>query len=261
MAQILGVCFDNVSMDEALERIRNFVKEGKPRAVFTPNVDFLMLARHDSEFLHILNSADLSLCDSVPLLWASRLLRTPLKARMAGSDLLPVACGLTAREGYKVYFLGGMPGVAAGAARILADRYPGLRVVGAYSPPLGFNENHRENLKILEMIRNAGPDLLFVGLGTPNQERWIHRFKDELGVPVSIGVGASFDFAAGAMKRAPKWIQRIGLEWLFRLCQEPWRLWRRYLIRDAPFVAILLGEWVRRRMLASTRGQVRQDKG
>lgn len=254
MMRILGVSFDNLSMGEILGQIRDFVQEGSPRTIFTPNVDFLMLARHDPEFLQILNAADLSICDSVPLLWASRLLGTPLKARVTGSDLFPAGCELAAREGYRVYFLGAAPGVAARAAQILTERYPRLRVVGVHAPPMGFNGNQLESRDIMETIRNAGPDILFVGLGTPKQERWIHRYRDELEVPVSIGVGSSFDFVAGVLRRAPRWVQRIGLEWLFRLCLEPRRLYRRYLLRDAPFVAIVLQEWIRNRLAGGDRG-------
>jgi len=261
MAQILGVRFDNVSMDEALERIRAFVQEGKPRAVFTPNVDFLMLGRKDPAFRDITNAADLNLCDSVPLRWASRLLGVPLKARIAGADLLPAACELAAKEGYRVYFLGGAPGVGERAAQILTARHPDLRVVGVYAPPMGFNGDQTETRKILQTIRRAAPHILFVSLGTPKQERWIHEFGKQIGVPVAIGVGASFDLVSGTRRRAPVWIQRIGLEWLFRLCQEPRRLWRRYLLRDAPFVALLFREWVRRGMGASADGRVPQDKG
>ena len=245
MMRILGVSLDNLSMGEILGQIRDFVQEGRPRTIFTPNVDFLMLARHDPEFLQILNAADLSICDSVPLLWASRLLGTPLKARVAGSDLFAAACELAAREGYRVYFLGAAPGVAARAAQILTGRYSRLKVVGAYAPPMGFNGNELESRNIVEMIRNARPDILFVGLGTPKQERWIYRYRDELEVPVSAGVGAAFDFVTGVQRRAPLWIQRIGLEWLFRLYQEPRRLWRRYLVRDSQFVFLVSGELLR----------------
>jgi len=261
MAQILGVRFDNVSMDEALECIRAFVQEGKPHAVFTPNVDFLMLGRKDPAFRDIINSADLNLCDSVPLRWASRLLGVRLKARIAGADLLPAACELAATEGYRVYFLGGAPGVGERVAQILTARHPDLRVVGVYAPPMGFNGDQNETRKILQTIRRAAPHILFVGLGTPKQERWIHQFGKQIGVPVAIGVGASLDLVGGTRRRAPVWIQRLGLEWLFRLCQEPRRLWRRYLLRDAPFVALLLREWVRRGILASADEQVSQDKG
>lgn len=270
MAQILGVRFDNVSMDEALERIRAFVHEGKPRAVFTPNVDFLMLGRKDPAFRDLINAADLNLCDSVPLRWASRLLGVPLKARIAGADLLPAACELAAKEGYRVYFLGGAPGVGERAAQILTARHPDLRIVGVYAPPMGFNGDQNETWKILQNIRRAAPHILFVSLGTPKQERWIHQFGNQTGVPVAIGVGATIDFVGGTRRRAPVWMQRLGLEWLFRLCQEPRRLWRRYLLRDAPFVGLLVLEWFRLRsrrpqrhkeMLSGTQTHTRSSEG
>ena len=268
--ELFGVWFSRLYLEEVLRTIASFIEGRRPCYVVTPNVDFLMQARRDHEFQQVLNSADLCLCDSVPIFWVSKLLGTPLKARIAGSDLLPALCEVAARKGYRVYFLGAAPGVAAKAAKVLKGRYPGLQVVGVYSPPMGFSGDQRESEEIIDRIRNAAPDILFVGMGTPKQEFLIHRYKAQLKVPVSIGVGAAFDFTSGVLKRAPVSLQRVGLEWLYRLCQEPRRLWRRYLFRDTPFVAIVFWKWIRARLVrfrpggrcvADSRSQVERIKG
>jgi len=268
--ELFGVWFSRVSLEEVLRTTASFIEGKRPRYVVTPNVDFLMRARRDPEFQQVLNNADLCLCDSVPIFLASKLLGSPLEATIAGSDLFPALCDLAASNGYRVFFLGAAPGVAAKAADVLKDRYPGLQVVGVYSPPMGFSGDQRESEEIIGLIRNAAPDILFVGLGSPKQEFLIHRYKAQLKVPVSIGVGAAFDFTSGALKRAPVSLQRVGLEWLFRLCQEPRRLWKRYLFRDAPFVAIVFLEWIRAglarfkpggRRVADSRSPVERIKG
>ena len=249
--ELFGVWFSSLYLEDVLRTITSFIEGRRPRNVVTPNVDFLMQARRDPEFQQVLNNADLCLCDSVPLFWAAKLLGTPLKARIAGSDLVQALCEVAARKGYRVFFLGAAPGVAAKAAKVLQDRHSGLQVVGVYSPPMGFSGDQREREEIIGRIGNAAPDILFVGMGTPKQEFLIHRSKAQLKVPVSIGVGAAFDFTSGVLKRAPAYLQRVGLEWLYRLCQEPRSLWRRYLFHDAPFVAIAFWKWIRARLARS----------
>lgn len=157
---------------------------------------------------------------------------TPIKEKISGSDLFPLLCKMAAEKKYTMYFLGAAEGVAAKAADNLMKRYKGLQVVGTYSPPYGFENDQIEMNKIKTMIRNANPHILIVGLGCPKQEKFIYYNRKELGVPISLGLGASFDFEAGNIKRAPKWMADHGLEWLFRIMQDPKRMAKRYLFDD-----------------------------
>ena len=237
---LAGVEIDNVSFDQALERIDQLVRGPGPSLVVTPNVDHICQLQQNPRYQEIYARADLVLADGMPLIWASRFLGTPLGERVTGSDLFPRICGLAARRGYRVYLLGGLGGVAEKAKAVLEERYPGLEITGTYSPPFGFEHDPEEMAGIVERIAKASPQILFVGLGAPKQEFFIAETMDTLRIPVSMGVGASFDFVAGTMKRAPGFMRRWGLEWLFRLLQEPGRLFHRYLIRDMGFFRLIL---------------------
>lgn len=237
---ILGVQIDDLKFDEALCLIEDGINKTARLAVTTPNVHHIILLQKDDEFRKVYRDAYLSLPDGMPLIWASRFLGTPLKERISGADLFPKLCDIAARKGYRLFFLGGREGAASGAARILKERYPEIKITGYYCPPLGFENNPAENEKIVKMIRDASPDILFVGLGAPKQEKWIYKHKDACGVPVSIGVGVTFEFIGGMVKRAPLWMQKSGLEWLWRLAMEPGRLWKRYLIDDMRFFWLVL---------------------
>lgn len=225
---LLGVPFDPVTMAEAIERIERMIGSGRPHYVVTANADFLAQARQDVELRRILMEAHLVLCDGTPLLWASRLLGNPLPERVAGSDLAPRLIRLAAKRNYRLFLLGASPEANAQAAARLKEHCPGLNLVGNYSPPFQplLEMDHAE---IQKRIRAARPDLLFVSFGCPKQEKWIAMHYQALGVPVTVGMGATIDFLAGRMKRAPRWMQRAGLEWVFRLLQEPRRLFKRYL--------------------------------
>ena len=237
---ILGVRFDNLTLLETLAKIRTFISEKKARVVVTPNVDFLMLARANPYFREIVNNGDLNLCDSMPLFWASRFYGKPLTSRIAGSDLFPKLCQLASEEGYKIYLFGAMPGIAQETKKKLEAQFPSLSVVGASSPPPNFNIHSSDTLDILSVITQATPDILFVALGPPKQEEFISKYRDHLKIPLSIGVGGAFDFFLGHKKRAPKWLQNMGLEWAHRLFHEPRRLGWRYLMRDS-LCPILIG--------------------
>jgi N-acetylglucosaminyldiphosphoundecaprenol N-acetyl-beta-D-mannosaminyltransferase len=224
---ILGIPFDNITTGNAVEAIEKMVASGKPHYLATANVDFLLQAKADVELRRILINADLVLCDGTPLVWASRLLGNPLPERVAGSDLVPLLIRIAEKKKYRVFFLGGSPESTETAVANLRQKHPNLEIAGHYSPPFAplFEMNHE---KIKRRIQQAKPDLLFVSFGCPKQEKWISMHYRTLGVPVSVGVGATIDFLAGKMKRAPKWMQRTGTEWLFRVAQEPRRLLRRY---------------------------------
>jgi N-acetylglucosaminyldiphosphoundecaprenol N-acetyl-beta-D-mannosaminyltransferase len=167
-------------------------------------------------------------------------LRQPIRERICGSDLFVHLAGIAAKKGYKLFFLGGRPESARKTAGILTRKHPDVRIVGVYSPPFGFEKDADENQKVMDLIRSARPDILLVGLGTPKQEKWIKEYYRKTGVPVSIGIGASFEFTAGIVKRAPLWIRRCGFEWLWRLTLEPFRLGKRYLVEDLEFFLLIL---------------------
>ena len=243
--QVTGVRIDNLSMAEAVEAIDRMVRDRRCGYAVTPNVDHLVRLRRDSEFRQIYANAALVLPDGMPIVWASRFLGTPLKERVAGSDLFPRVCELAARRGYRLFFLGGRPGAASRAAERLRARHPAIRIVGTYAPPYGFEGDPGENAAIAAMIVDARPDILFVGLGAPKQEKWIWRYQKACGVPVCVGIGVTFEFTAGMVKRAPVWTQRLGLEWLWRLAMEPRRLWRRYLLEDVRFFWYVAEQWLK----------------
>lgn len=237
---ILGTPIDRVSIAGTLARVQQFIAEGTPRLIITPNVDHVIKARQDAEFKRIYAGADLTVPDGVPLLWAAKFLGQPLIERVNGTDLFEALCATAARYAHRIFLLGAAPGVAAQAATNLQLRHSHLQVVGTYSPPYDFFDDAAENKKIVAMIRAARPDLLFVGFGAPKQEKWIQRHQHELNVPVSIGVGASFEYLAQTALRAPKWMQRAGLEWLFRILKHPGRYWKRYVLDALLFFPLIL---------------------
>jgi len=239
-ASVGGILFDNVSMDEAIERIDRLIARGQPSIVVTPNTDHVVRAQSDRPYADLVGRADLVLADGQPVVWASRLYGTPLKERVAGSDLMSRLCEHAARTGYRVFFLGGDPGAAEATRDLLLERHSELQIVGTYCPPMGFEKDEEENQRIISAIRKVTPDIVFVGLGSPKQEWWIDEHKEQYGAPVSIGVGISFSFISGRVRRAPRFLRTLGLEWAWRLACEPRRLWRRYLLRGARFAPIVL---------------------
>jgi len=227
----MGVRIERVDMRETLDRLAQFIRDGTPHRIVTVNLEYLRHAHSDPRFREALDAADLAVADGMPLVWASRLFRRPLTERIAGVDLADHCARLAAAKGYRLFLLGAGPDVAQSTARVLQDRYPGLVVAGAYTPPLGEFSTEEER-KIDAAIAAAEPDILLVALPTPRQELWNHANVRRWNVPVVIGVGAAFDMLSGEVARAPAWMQRSGFEWLFRLVREPRRLWKRYLIHD-----------------------------
>jgi N-acetylglucosaminyldiphosphoundecaprenol N-acetyl-beta-D-mannosaminyltransferase len=231
---------DPVTRDDALRAVEELVIRGEGGAVFTPNVDHIMLADENPRMQAAYARASLSLADGMPVLWASRLLGEPLPAKVSGSDFVPALLAHAAERGWRVYFLGGAPGVAALARDKLLERLPRLQVVGVDVSRIDADEAPDRWRPLVERIRATRPDLIFVALGAPKQEIWIDTVREELRPSVLLAVGGSLDFIAGTVPRAPQWVSRSGFEWLFRLSLEPRRLWRRYLLRDPKF-ALLLG--------------------
>ena len=228
---VLGIPFQNVTMDETVALIEEQIREGGFHQVATANVDFLKNAMHDDELRHILCSCDMVVPDGMPVVWMSRLIGTPLKERVSGIDLVERLADVSARRGYGVFLLGASESSSQRAAKVLRHRYPELRIVGRYSPePRPLEKMDHE--EILRRIEEAEPEILLVAFGNPKQEEWIAMHRDRLKVPVCIGIGGSLDMLAGTMHRAPVWMQRSGLEWLHRTFQEPKRLAMRYM-KDA----------------------------
>ncbi len=249
---ILGVPFDNVTTSETVSLIEQMVTSKKPHYLATANVDFLVQALHDVELRRILLDAHMVLCDGTPLVWASRMLGNPLPERVAGSDLVPLLIKLSAEKNYRLFFLGGTPESTSKAVANLHKQYPTLEIAGHYSPPFSklLEMDHEE---INRRIQEAKPDMLFVCFGCPKQEKWISMHYRSLGVPVSVGVGATIDFIAGTSKRAPKIMQKSGTEWLFRLGQEPRRLFRRYSTDLTWFSREILKQWMKMQRLKKSK--------
>lgn len=239
---ILGVAFDNVTTDEALDRIDQMITSRNPHYLATANVDFLVQAREDIELRRILLEADLVLCDGTPLLWVSRLLGNSLPERVAGADVVPRLIQMAAQKKYRLFLLGATPDSVSRAVANLRDGFPDLIIAGYYSPP--FNKLiEMDHDEIKARVLAAKPDLLLVSFGCPKQEKWIAMHYRALDVPVAIGVGATIDFLAGKISRAPVWMRRSGLEWVYRLLQEPRRLFRRYFKDLWAFSWSILAQW------------------
>jgi len=247
---LFGVRIDQVNLHTALDRICGFLEAGTPHQIVTVNLDFLHLAEQDPLFRATINEADLAVPDGMPLVWLSHILGTPLACRVTGVDLVNESCRLAAEAGIGVFLLGGRPEVSAIAAARARERFPGLHVT-PYAPPLG-PISPQENQRIVDMIHEAQPGFLFVALGAPRQDLWIREHRDVLGVPVMMGVGCVIDLLAGTVRRAPEWMRASGLEWSYRLIQEPRRLWRRYLLDDFPLFGRLAWLALQRGSLAWT---------
>lgn len=237
--QLLNTEIDNISMEEALDRIDAMVQDRKPAYVVTPNLDHIVTIERDAYFREAYAHADLILADGKPLLWIAKARKTPIREKISGSDLFPRLAELAANNGYTMFFLGAGEGIAAQAAEKLKKQYPGLRIAGCYAPPIGFEQDRSAVHEIIRRVQTASPDILVVGLGTPKQEKFLYRYYKQMEVPVSLGLGASFDFIAGNRKRAPRWMSEHGLEWLYRTLQEPKRLAGRY-IKDAVCILPIL---------------------
>ena len=232
---------DVVNFREAMEEIEALVDRRQGGSVFTPNVDHIVKAQSHDAFRRAYDDVSLSLADGMPLIWASPLLGCSLPERVAGSDLLMPLLELAARRRYRVYLLGGAPGAAETAARIMTERlgvivagWDDTRIEKDGSDPTGGS---------VARAKAANADIILVALGPPKQELWVHRYFDDIRPAVAFGVGASLDFMAGNYKRAPRWMARSGLEWLYRLLQEPRRLWRRYLVEGPRFFTIVFSTW------------------
>jgi N-acetylglucosaminyldiphosphoundecaprenol N-acetyl-beta-D-mannosaminyltransferase len=240
-ANILGVGVSAVNMAQALDTIEGWIATGERHYVCVTGVHGVMESQADPELLRIHNEAGLVTPDGMPLVALSRRLGFRHVDRVYGPDLMLAACERSPWRGYRHFLYGGAPEVVERLSARLRERFPGLRIVGTHSPPfrdLTAEEDHA----VVRMINASRADIVWVGLSTPKQERWMASHRDRLLPPVLVGVGAAFDFHAGAKRQAPRWMQRRGLEWFFRLMTEPRRLWKRYLTNNPRFVGLVLAQ-------------------
>ena len=224
--RFMNTFVDNVTKEEAIAHIEDCIQNRKIGHVITPNVDQVVRMEYDSYFRQICNDAELLLADGTPLLWIAKWYGEPIKEKICGSDLVPELCSIAAKKGYSVFLLGAAEGVASKAAMSLQKKNPDLKIAGVYSPPYGFEKNIDEQNKINEILLKSKADMLFVGMGVPKQDIFIYE------------IGATIDFEAGVQKRAPKWMNRIGMEWLYRLAHDPKRMFKRYLVDDIKIIKL-----------------------
>jgi N-acetylglucosaminyldiphosphoundecaprenol N-acetyl-beta-D-mannosaminyltransferase len=229
---------DAVTQRGALDVVERLLSEGGG-SVFTPNVDHIVQAEDSVRFREAYSRVSLSLADGMPVLWAARVLGEPLPERVTGSDFVPVLLERAAARGWRVYFLGGAPGVAARARDKLLVTHPSLQIVGVDSPRFDVDDPPEKLAALIDRVREAQPHIVLVAFGAPKQELWIDAARERLRPAVLMGVGASLDFVAGTIPRAPRWMSGVGMEWAFRLFREPRRLWKRYLVRDPRFLMVV----------------------
>jgi N-acetylglucosaminyldiphosphoundecaprenol N-acetyl-beta-D-mannosaminyltransferase len=238
---ILGVGVSSISMENAIAAIERWIAEGRRTYVCVTGVHGIMEARRDLRLRRIHNEAGMVTPDGMPLVWLSRLFGKGRTARVYGPDLMRMMTAISSLRGYRQFYYGGAEGVADKLKRVLLNAHPRLDVIGTFCPP--FRElTPQEDQAIVDTINAARPHIVWVGLSTPKQEFWMASHLGRIKAPVMIGVGAAFDFLAGTKRQAPLWMQRNGLEWLFRLCSEPRRLWRRYAAIVPRFTLLAMGQ-------------------
>ena len=236
---LLNTYINNVTMPETIAAIEQMIEADKKSYVVAINVDVVMKIEEDSYLKKVVDNADMVLVDGKPLVWISKLHGKPLKAKISGSDLVPLLCEVAAEKGYKIFIIGGKDGIAEQAKEKLENRLPKIKIVGTYAPPFGFEKNESELDKINLMISEAHPDLLIACFGCPKQEKWIYENIEKYNAKVSVCAGATVDFLAGNVKRAPRWMSDHGLEWFYRFTQEPKRMFKRYFVDDTKIVKLI----------------------
>lgn len=241
----LDTGFTNYTHEELLLAVERHIRSREKASLIFLNVDVVMKAEKSPYLKKIIAETEYLLADGMPLIWISKLFKRPLKEKVSGSDFVPFLCERAAKEGYSLFFLGGQGGATERACERLKQTYPGIRIAGSNSPPLGFENSRQEIEKIIAAIRRAGPDILVVSFGCPKQEIFTYENRESYDVPVSICTGATIDFLSGDKKRCPKWMSQSGLEWFYRFLQEPRRLFKRYFIDDVQILGLILKYWKR----------------
>lgn len=226
--KFLNINVDNVTMLEAIKKIEYVVRKNANSYIVTPNLDHIIIVEKDEYFKEIYKNANLILTDGQPLIWISKLLGNPIVEKVSGSDLFPEICKMASNNNFSIFILGAAEGVATKAAENLKLKYDKLNIVGTYSPTYGFENKKEEIDNIIHCINVSKPDILAVSLGSPKGEKFIYKYRNQLSVPLSMSIGATIDFEAGNIKRAPRWISKCGFEWLYRTLKEPKRLAKRY---------------------------------
>lgn len=239
--KFMNTYIDSLTSDEAIRVVDEYVKSGRPHYVVTPNADIVMKMQDNSELLEACNHADLILADGQIVVGLASFLGTPIKERVPMTDFVWKVLDLAEEKGYKVFLFGGMPDILDKGRKRIAARYPHLNLAGAYSPPYGFEKNESGLSDIVNLLRNSQADILLVFLGCPKQELFLAQFYKDIEIPVSITMGGCIDFIGNdKIKRAPVWMQKIGLEWFFRFMMEPKRLFKRYFIDDMKIFPLAL---------------------
>jgi N-acetylglucosaminyldiphosphoundecaprenol N-acetyl-beta-D-mannosaminyltransferase len=236
---LFGVPIDNLTLEETLDRIEEMIRNGPTHQHVVVNVDKIVKLQADQQLREAILGCDLINADGQPIVWASRILQRPIKERVTGVDLFGSLVARCAQRGYRPYLLGARQEVVARVVDVLNAEHPSLRIAGWRS---GYWKPEEER-NVIEAIREARPEILFVAMSSPKKELFLNTWKQELRIPFVMGVGGTFDVIAGQVKRAPRWMQRWGLEWFFRLAQEPRRMWRRYLVEDMAFFRLVWREW------------------
>jgi N-acetylglucosaminyldiphosphoundecaprenol N-acetyl-beta-D-mannosaminyltransferase len=240
---LMGCQIDNLSMEDTLGRIEGFIHSGKPHQHVVVNVDKLVKASRDPGLRKIINDCALINVDGMPVVWASRLLGKPLKERVAGVDLFEALMRRAGEKGWRVFLLGAREEVVSAVADTYGRKYPRLVLAGYRN---GYWNGEAQEREVVQQIRDSRADLLFVAISSPKKEQFLGRYQAEMKIPFAMGVGGTFDVAIGRVKRAPRWMQRSGLEWFYRFLQEPRRMFRRYFIDDMAFIWLLIKEAARR---------------
>lgn len=235
-----GVPISKYDLAETLRLFCSFIDNEEKRRVCVTPVNNIVWANQDRELMTLYNTSDMNLADGVPVVWASRFLNDPVGSRVTGLDLLPAFSEISARKGYTSFYMGAKEGVAELLAERFSKKYSGLKIAGVYSPPFAKKFTSIENEKIIAMINDVRPDILWVSLTSPKQDFWIAEHFHRLDVRIAIGVGGAFEVCSGLIDRSPLWMQRGGLEWFYRFLQEPRRLFRRYFLEAPVFVFLIL---------------------
>lgn len=255
--RIGNIDIDVITFADAINEVEHLVNARQGAMVFTPNVDHVVNAESNRAFRDAYRDVNLSLADGQPLVWASKLLMTPLPEKISGSDFVMPLLHKASKHGWRVYLLGASPHVAEKAATMLREKVQ-VNIVGFDAPMIEMG-NTTQQSRIVSTIKAAHPDIVLVAFGSPKQELFIHAIANELKPAVFLGVGASLDFFVGAVKRAPRWMSHAGLEWLYRLAREPRRLYRRYLVNDMKIFGVLFRDFLRARRASDSSDPTRSD--
>lgn len=239
---VLNVNISETNLGKACQTFDSWIKNREKRYVCVAPVSTIVDCQGDPQYRQIVNGAGMVTPDGMPLVWIGKLRGSKVIQRTYGPDLMLTVCAESQEKGYKHYFFGGAEQTMPLLLKNLKQKFPKLNVAGYFIPPFR-KINQIEEQNVIDQINSTNPDILWIGLGSPKQDFWMHNHRSKLNVPIIVGVGAAFDFLAGTKRQAPRWMRRCGLEWLFRLGSEPKRLWKRYIIGNTVFVALILGDW------------------